>query len=240
MAALDPMVEQLLEEGVQAVESLPSHATRISQLLSTHFPPQTLEAVHGAMRPSVAAGSVNTKVAELCSLAREEAAVAGAQFRAIEMWLRLKAPAVSDGNNFGVEIQNYVFEELSKMRTAMEAMSTVGKDYYWSRAEGLAKVTGEDKATTTITEDKELKEGKEETTKKNSSVTTKSTPKPLPDYQEYVVCVDVRQYHLVFNHLTDMRNNYIKAHVLFAKNMKKLNDPRGDGEGKTANVMSMF
>ena len=46
--------------------------------------------------------------------------------------------------------------------------------------------------------------------------------------------------HLVFNHLTDMRNNYLKAHVLFAKNMKKLNDPRGDGEGKTANVMSMF
>ena len=74
-----------------------------------------------AMPPSVAAGSVNTKVAELCSLAREEAAVAGAQFRAIEMWLRLKAPAVSDGNNFGVDVQNYVIGELKSMRGAMQA-----------------------------------------------------------------------------------------------------------------------
>ena len=37
-----------------------------------------------------------------------------------------------------------------------------------------------------------------------------------------------------------MRDNYLKAHVLFAKNMKKLADPRGDGDGKSANVMSMF
>lgn len=112
------------------------------------------------------------------------------------------------------------------------------------------------------------------------------------DYTEYVVCVDVRQYHQVrphaislhpphaisladhpsvslslplarstshlpslslsltlsagatcrqvFAQLTDMRDNYLKAHVLFAKNMKKLADPRGDGDGKSANVMSMF
>ena len=62
----------------------------------------------------------------------------------------------------------------------------------------------------------------------------------LPDYKEYVVSVDVRQYHLVFTHLTDLRNNYLKAHVLFDRNMKKLADPRGDGDGKAANVMSMF
>merc|ERR1719198_1566805 len=60
------------------------------------------------------------------------------------------------------------------------------------------------------------------------------------DYYEYVLCLDVRQYHLVFNHLTDMRNNYLKAHVLFAKNMKRLADPRGEGSGDNRNVMSMF
>ena len=32
----------------------------------------------------------------------------------------------------------------------------------------------------------------------------------------------MRQYHLVFDYLTALRNNYLKAHVLFAKNMKKL------------------
>ena len=51
----------------------------------------------------------------------------------------------------------------------------------------------------------------------------------------------MRQYHLAFNHLTDMRNNYLKAHVLFAKNMKRLSDPRGEGaDGRSGNVMSMF
>ena len=51
----------------------------------------------------------------------------------------------------------------------------------------------------------------------------------------------MRQYHLVFNQLTDMRNNYLKAHVLFAMNMKRLQDPRGEGsDGSSRNVMSMF
>ena len=54
------------------------------------------------------------------------------------------------------------------------------------------------------------------------------------------MCLDVRQYHLVFNHLTDLRNNYLKAHVLFAKNMKRLTDPRGEGGDGGRNVMSMF
>ena len=80
----------------------------------------------------------------------------------------------------------------------------------------------------------------EKSSKGTSTTTTTSKPPAYPDYQEYVVCVDVRQYHLCFNHLTDMRNNYLKAHVLFEKNMKKLTDPRGDGDGKSVNVMSMF
>merc|ERR1719267_362914 len=125
----------MIEEGMAAIDALPDHAKRITALLATHFPAQTLEAVHTAMRPAVEAakGGVNQKVAELSSLVREEAAVAAAQFRACEMWLRLKQPAVSDGNNFGVDVQNYVLEELVKMRTAIEAMTTAGKDYYWAR-----------------------------------------------------------------------------------------------------------
>merc|ERR1719408_803916 len=80
----DPMVDAMIEEGAQAIDALPEHAKRISGLLASHFPAQTLEAVHTAMRPSVegAKGGVNAKVAELSSLVREEAAVAGAQFRA--------------------------------------------------------------------------------------------------------------------------------------------------------------
>ena len=64
---LDPMVGAMVEEGAQAIEALPTHASRIGGLLATHFPAQTLEAVHSAMRPAVdgAKGGINQKVAEL-------------------------------------------------------------------------------------------------------------------------------------------------------------------------------
>lgn len=245
-AAADPMVDAMVDEGMQAIEALPEHAKRIAGLLATHFPAQTLEAVHAAMRPSVQAakGGVNTKVAELSSLVREEAAVAGAQFRAAEMWLRLKQPAVSDGNNFGVDVQNYVLEQLIASRKEIEGMVVSGRDYFWSRGQGLDKLFGKDETTKTKKEesssDKEDGKPKEKSSATTTTTSTATTVTAFPDYTEYVVALDVRQYHLVFNHLTDLRNAYLKAHVLFSRNMKKLSDPRGDGEGKSYNQMSMF
>lgn len=144
------MVDAMIEEGGQAINALPEHATRIAGLLTTHFPAQTLEAVHKAFRASASGSSINTKVTELSSLLREEAAVAAAQFRACEMWLRLKNPAISDGNNFGVEVQGYVLEQLQTMRTAIEAMTVVGKDYHWARGTGLEKIVGETNKTVSV------------------------------------------------------------------------------------------
>ena len=62
--SLDPMVAAMVEEGEQAIGALPTHASRISGLLATHFPAQTLEAVHAQMRPGVEASktSVNQQV----------------------------------------------------------------------------------------------------------------------------------------------------------------------------------
>ena len=55
------------------------------------------------------------------------------------------------------------------------------------------------------------------------------------------MAVDVRAYHHAFTQLTDLRNYYVRAHTLFAKNAKRLADPRGEGEdGGSRNVMSMF
>jgi len=246
MAEIDPQIDAMLEEGMVAIDGLPTHASRIAGLLQTHFPAQTLEAVHAAMKPGVEAAksSVNPKVAELSSLLREEAAVAASQFRACEMWIRLKAPAVSDGNNFGVDVQNYVLGELQAMRQGMETMGSSGRDYFWARGQGLDKLFGDDKSTTSQSEHTESETKGDTKTEKTSKSTSKdissSKPPGYPDYHEYVLCLDVRQYHLVFNHLTDLRNHYLKAHVLFAKNMKRLSDPRGEGAEGGRNVMSMF
>ena len=84
--------------------------------------------------------------------------------------------------------------------------------------------------------------GEKKTSKTSASTkTTTNKPEPYADYTAYLVAVDVRQYHQVFMHLTDLRNNYVKAQVLFSKNMKRLSDPRGEGEdGSSRNVMSMY
>merc|ERR1719267_252199 len=178
----------MIEEGMAAIDALPDHAKRITALLATHFPAQTLEAVHSAMRPSVesARGGVNQKVAELSSLVREEAAVAAAQFRAAEMWIRLKAPAVSDGNNFGVDVQNYVLGELQAMRKGIEAMVVSGRDYHWSRGQGLEKLFGEDKSSTSQKEDTTVENEGDKKSEKvvKSSSTSTSTSKP-PGYPDY-------------------------------------------------------
>merc|ERR1719408_391186 len=125
------------------------------------------------------------------------------------------------------------------MRAAMEGMVVASRDYHWSRAQGLEKLFGDEKSETSKGEVTE-KEGDKSTVKSStSSKTSSSVPPGYADYQAYVVAIDVKQYHAAYTQLTDIKNNYLKAHVLFAKNMKRLNDPRGEGEdGRSANVMS--
>ena len=106
-------------------------SARISETLTARFPATSLEAVAAEFAKSSNPKELNAKVAQLGVLVREEAAVAGSVFRSAEMWLRIKTPSVSDGNNFGVEVQNYVITELAAMRTAVDGFTTTGKDYHW-------------------------------------------------------------------------------------------------------------
>ncbi len=95
----------MVADGEEAISALPQRAQRIADLLSSNYPASTLAAVASefAKLPMVDGKSaLNAKVTELGQLVREEAAVACADLRRAEMWIRLKTPSVSDGNNFGV------------------------------------------------------------------------------------------------------------------------------------------
>jgi hypothetical protein len=244
---MDP-IHSMIEEGAAAIDSLQSHSSRLMEVIAQTFPHSTLADVAKAMAPMAESkGKANEKVASLSNLVREESAAAVTIFRAVEMWIRLKAPAISDGNNFGVDVQNYVLTELQTMRGAMEAMVVASRDYHWSRAQGLDKLLGSDSADNSSSESttKEKDAEGKETTKSSSTTSSKKssgTPPGYPDYKEYVVALDVKQYHSAFNQLTDIKNNYVKAHVLFLKNMKRLSNPRGeeDDDGRSAHAMSMF
>ena len=218
---------------------------RLTEALASAFPAVSLEAVAAEFAKTSASKEVNAKVAALSNSVREEAAVAVGIFRSAEMWLRIKTPSVSDGNNFGVDVQNYVITELQAMQKAVDAMVTTSKDYHWARAAGLDKLfAGESSETKKdSSESTEEKDGKPETKKTaSSSTSSKSSAQPASaDYKEYLVQVDVRQYQNCHSQLSEIRNAYIRAHLLFAKNLKRLTDPRGEGEdGRSGNVMSMF
>jgi hypothetical protein len=241
------MAEQLmahtLEEGMQAIDAMPSHALRIAEVLATKFPAKSLADVAKEMGPQLdkATSATNPTCTALSEQVREEAAIAVGLFRAAEMWLRLKTPVVSDGNNFGVDVQNYVISELDAMRKAMEAFVTCGKDYHWARAEGVEKLKAGCKADSSTSESTETKDGKPEVKSTKSSSKTEAQTAGFNDYKQYLVNIDVKQYHTAYTSLTDIKNFYMRAHVLFAKNMKRLSDPRGEGEdGGRVHSMSMF
>ena len=63
----------------------------------------------------------------------------------------------------------------------------------------------------------------------------------IADFVEYTAALDTKQYHTIGYQLNEITNYYLKAHLLFEKNAKRLADPRGEGEGGGGgNVMSMF
>lgn len=49
-----------------------------------------------------------------------------------------------------------------------------------------------------------------------------------------------QEYHACYSKLVDVRNTYVKANLAMTKNGKKLNDPRGEGDGSGHNYSSMF
>ena len=239
----DTLVAHTLEEGMQAIDAMSSHALRIAEVLATKFPAKSLADVAKEMGPQVdkASSATNPTCTALSEQVREEAAIAVGIFRAAEMWLRLKTPVVSDGNNFGVDVQNYVISELDAMRKATEAFVTCGKDYHWARAEGVEKLKAGCKADASTSESTETKDGKPEVKSTKSSSKTEAQTAGFNDYKQYLVNIDVKQYHTAYTSLTDIKNFYMRAHVLFAKNMKRLSDPRGEGEdGGRVHSMSMF
>ena len=72
---------------------------------------------------------------------------AGAQvsedFKKVELWICLKAPPISDGNNFGADVQNCVLGELKAMRHGIEGFLGGADAYHWARAIGIEKLVRE-------------------------------------------------------------------------------------------------
>lgn len=57
----------------------------------------------------------------------------------VSLWMQLQIPKVEDGNNFGVAVQEKVFELLTNTRTKIEAFQTLIAKYSSERGDAVAK-----------------------------------------------------------------------------------------------------
>jgi len=235
------MNDMLLDMGTRALANLPTRAVAIQELMQK-FNKTTLDELQTQFEALVASspGSVNAEVVDLSALVREQAALAIEDIKSLEMYLAIKTPEVSDGNNFGVEVQSFVLGELKAVRAELVPMLGAISDYHGARAAVLEKVV-RPVIKTVDEEAKTEKEGDKTTVKSSKTEKTSSKDEPpLADYVKQLAALDVKEYHASYLKLTDMRNAYFKTHLLMSKNKKRLADPRGDGEGARSNAMSMF
>merc|ERR1719424_1393271 len=111
MSALDEAVAS----GERSIAAFLDNANSLTAEIASSFPPMSLDEVHAKFaalpKPEDSKGGLNPEVVKLCAKVRQHAAAAVVEFTNAEMWLQMKAPSVSDGNNFGVDVQNFVNTE---------------------------------------------------------------------------------------------------------------------------------
>ncbi|XP_077364792.1 proteasome activator complex subunit 1 isoform X2 [Festucalex cinctus] len=59
----------------------------------------------------------------------------------VAMWIQLQIPKIEDGDNFGVAVQEKVFEMMTSSRTKIEGFQTQISKYYSERGDAVAKAS---------------------------------------------------------------------------------------------------
>lgn len=83
----------------------------------------------------------NEQVEKLLGLVKPEIQTLKEKLNTVSMWLQLQVPKIEDGNNFGVAVQEKVFELLTNTRTRVEAFQTQISKYYSERGDTVAKAS---------------------------------------------------------------------------------------------------
>ena len=143
-----PICGEMDREGESAINDFKGNADDLHDIISSKFPIEyrrTPSALKTKWLAEIAAGvgeeapPTNKEIDERLAILGNKVAVFVTDIRSAKLWISLRVPPISDGNNSGAEVQNYVLGELKAMREAATAMLDAGKDYQWQRALGLEK-----------------------------------------------------------------------------------------------------
>ncbi|KAJ0023052.1 hypothetical protein NQD34_015186 [Periophthalmus magnuspinnatus] len=82
---------------------------------------------------------VNETVDALLKDTKRQISTLKEKLNTVSLWMQLQVPKVEDGNNFGVAVQEKVFELLTNTRTKIEAFQTLLGKYSNERGDAVAK-----------------------------------------------------------------------------------------------------
>lgn len=85
--------------------------------------------------------AVNEKVESLIKEIKPHIQTLKENLNNVSMWVQLQIPRIEDGNNFGVAVQEKVFELLTNTRTKIEGFQTQITKYYTERGDAVAKAS---------------------------------------------------------------------------------------------------
>ncbi|CAK6951917.1 proteasome activator complex subunit 1 [Scomber scombrus] len=83
----------------------------------------------------------NERVESLLQQVKPQIQTLKEKLNTVSMWVQLQIPRIEDGNNFGVAVQEKVFELLTNTRTKIEGFQTQISKYYNERGDAVAKAS---------------------------------------------------------------------------------------------------
>ncbi|XP_069490102.1 proteasome activator complex subunit 1 [Ambystoma mexicanum] len=83
--------------------------------------------------------SSNEKIHTLLSRVKPEIREVKEKLNLVCIWVQLQIPKIEDGNNFGVAVQEKVFELMTGIRTKLEGFQTQISKYFLDRGDAVAK-----------------------------------------------------------------------------------------------------
>ncbi|XP_040210539.1 proteasome activator complex subunit 1 [Rana temporaria] len=81
----------------------------------------------------------NEKIRSLQKTIKHEIQALKENLNMVTLWLQLQIPQIEDGNNFGVAVQEKVFELMTSLRTKLDASQTQISKYLSDRGDAVAK-----------------------------------------------------------------------------------------------------
>ncbi|XP_078393588.1 proteasome activator complex subunit 1-like, partial [Cetorhinus maximus] len=85
----------------------------------------------------------NDKILALLKEVKPEINLLKEKSNVVSMWIQLQVPKIEDGNNFGVAVQEKVFELMTNSRTKIEGFQTQITKYFLDRGDAVAKAAKE-------------------------------------------------------------------------------------------------